>query len=50
MVKVYTGPTNNGRFLNGAELTCPMASLQLESYLWDIGNRSRVWSNMCFMS
>ena len=38
-LKVYTGTTNNGRFLNGAELTCPMAMRPVETCLWDIGNR-----------
>ena len=33
-LKVYTGPTNNGRFLNGAELTCPMTTRLVESCLW----------------
>ena len=33
-LKVYTGPINNGRFFNGAELICPITTRLVESCLW----------------
>ena len=35
-MEVYTGSTGDGRFLNGAELTCLMATRLVAFCLWNI--------------
>ena len=46
-MEVYTGLTSDGRFLNGAELTCLMATRLVAFCLLGIGNRCLSHKGRC---